>query len=303
MGERRRHVLTGNLDRPGGRMFPHAAHASPDPDAPSGRGWRVGRFASRVKGYPEAFGQLPIATLADEIETPGDGQVRALVTIGGNPVLSSPNGRRLSRALETLDFMVALDPYVNETTRFADVVLPPTGLLERHHYDFAFYGLAVRNVANYSPPLLPAQGPDEWEVLSRLALVAAGQSVSMDPAVVPMMGLSVLVERAVGPGGSLAGRSTAEIMKALEGRDPCFRSSTSDCGRDRTATASRTAPTGCPSLRWSAHRTASTSAPRARGFRTLSGPRRERWSSHRPRSSPTSTASRPPSRALLPRWS
>jgi anaerobic selenocysteine-containing dehydrogenase len=216
-------VLTGNLDRPGGRMFPHAAHAAPDSSTPGGRGWRVGRFSSRVKGYPETFGQLPIAALADEIETAGDGQVRALVTIGGNPVLSSPNGRRLARALESLDFMVAVDPYVNETTRFADVVLPPPGLLERHHYDFAFYGLAVRNVANYSPPLLRAETPDEWEILSRLALVAAGQSVATDPAIVPMMGLNVLVERAVGPNGSLAGRSTADIMKALEGRDPVLQ--------------------------------------------------------------------------------
>jgi anaerobic selenocysteine-containing dehydrogenase len=216
-------VVTGNLDRPGGRMFPLAAHATPDPSAPGGRGWRVGRFSSRVKGYPEAFGQLPIAALADEIETPGDGQVRALVTIGGNPVLSSPNGVRLAGALESLDFMVAVDPYVNETTRLADVILPPPGLLERHHYDFAFYPLAVRNVANYSPPILPARGPDEWETLSRLALVAAGQSVAMDPAIVPAMGLSTLVERAVGPNGSLAGRSSAEIMSALEGQDPVLQ--------------------------------------------------------------------------------
>jgi anaerobic selenocysteine-containing dehydrogenase len=213
-------VITGNLDRPGGRMFPLAAHAAPDPDAPGGRGWRVGRFASRVKGYPEAFGQLPVATLADEIEEPGEGQVRALVTIAGNPVLSTPNGKRLARALESLAFMVAIDPYVNETTRHADVVLPPTSLMARHHYDFAFYGLAVRNVANYSPPVVAAEGPDEWEILSRLALVAAGQDVMTDPAVVPAMALAHLVDKAVGPRGSLGGMSPSEIMSAVEGREP-----------------------------------------------------------------------------------
>jgi anaerobic selenocysteine-containing dehydrogenase len=224
-------ALTGNLDRPGGRMFPLAAHAAPDPDAPRGRGWRVGRFHSRVKGYPEAFGQLPVATLADEIETPGEArvagsagaptsQVRALLTIAGNPVLSTPNGRRLARAIESLDFMVAIDPYVNETTRLADVILPPTPLLARHHYDFSFYGLAVRNVANYSPPSVAAEGPDEWEILSRLALVAMGQDVMGDPATVPALGLSFLIDKAVGPQGSLAGHAMHEVMAALEGREP-----------------------------------------------------------------------------------
>lgn len=213
-------VLTGNLDSPGGRMFPLAAHATPDPDVPGGRGWKVGRFSSRVKGYPEAFGQLPIATLADEIETPGTGQVRAFITIAGNPVLSTPNGRRLANALSSLDFMVSVDPFINETTRFANVILPPPGLLTRHHYDFAFYGLAVRNVANYSPPLLPAEGPDEWEILARLSLVLAGQGSGGDPSVVPLMALAYLVERAVGNDGPLAGQQSDVVMKELDGRDP-----------------------------------------------------------------------------------
>ena len=213
-------VLTGNLDRPGGRMFPLAAHASPDPSSPGGRGWRIGRFKSRVKGYPEAFGQLPIATLADEIETPGEGQVKALITIAGNPVLSTPNGKRLDGALASLDFIACVDPYVNETTRHAHVILPPTGLLERHHYDFAFYGLAVRNVANYSAPILEAESPDEWEILSRIALVTSGQSVTMDPTVVAQMTLSYLIDRAVGPNGALAGRDAGELTAALDGQSP-----------------------------------------------------------------------------------
>ena len=216
-------VLTGNLDRPGGRMFPLAAHAAPDPPAPGGRGFAIGRFASRVKGYPEAYHQLPVATLAEEITTPGDGQVRALVTVAGNPVLSTPNGASLSRALETLDFMVAVDPYLNETTRHADVILPPPRLLARHHYDFAFYGLSVRNVANYSPPLQPEDGPDEWEILAKLALVASGQPVAMDAAVVPALALSALVQKAVGSGGPLEGRDPDEITGALSERDPLLQ--------------------------------------------------------------------------------
>lgn len=216
-------VITGNLDRAGGRMFPLAAHAQPDPVAPRGRGWTTGRFTSRVKGYPEAFGQLPVATLADEIETPGDGQVRALVTVAGNPVLSTPNGRRVAAALSSLEFMVAVDPYVNETTRFADVILPPPPLLSRHHYDFAFYALSVRNVANYSPPLQPYDGPDEWEILSRLALVMSGGSAAADPAIVPAMGLGYLIDRAVRPGGPLEGHDPGAISAELEGRGPIER--------------------------------------------------------------------------------
>jgi anaerobic selenocysteine-containing dehydrogenase len=113
-----------------------------------------------------------------------------------------------------------VDPYVNETTRHADVILPPPRLLARHHYDFAFYGLSVRNVANYSPPMEPAEGPDEWEILSRLALVASGRPASVDPAVVPSLGLSVLVRKAVAEGGPLAGHDPAAIMAALADREP-----------------------------------------------------------------------------------
>lgn len=213
-------VITGNLDSPGGRMFPLAPHARPDPPAPIKKGWRTGKYSSRVKGYPEAFGQLPIATLADEIETPGDGQVRALVTVGGNPVLSAPNGQRLGTALSTLDFMVAVDPYLNETTRFANVILPPPSTLAKHHYDFAFYGLSVRSIANYSPPVVPSSGPDEWEIMARLALVLSGQSAAGDPAIVPRMVLDHLIGQAVSPDGSLAGRDTDDIFLGLEGRGP-----------------------------------------------------------------------------------
>lgn len=216
-------ILTGNLDSPGGKMFPYPAHAVPDPDRPGGKGWRTGRFHSRVKGYPEAFGQLPVAALAEEIETPGPGQVRALITIAGNPVLSTPNGSRLDRALEDLDFMVSVDPYLNETTRHADLILPPPSILARHHYDFAFYGLSVRNVANYSPPLLAGEGPDEWEILSKLVLVLTGQDVSGDPGFVPQMILGYLAQQATRPGGTLAGKDPDEILARSQDRDPIAR--------------------------------------------------------------------------------
>src|SRR5438132_14125770 len=118
-------VLTGNLDREGGAMFPRAAagarNTSGEPGR--GRGVRFGRWQSRVRGLPEVYGELPAACLAEEIDTPGEGQVRALGTVAGNPVLSTPNGARVRRALESLDFMVSVDLYVNETTRHADVVL------------------------------------------------------------------------------------------------------------------------------------------------------------------------------------
>ncbi|WP_430790675.1 molybdopterin oxidoreductase family protein [Actinoplanes sp. G11-F43] len=174
-------TLTGNLDRPGGVMFPLAAHTSGQ--ARPGKGFRTGRWHSRVRGLPEVKGELPVATLADEIETAGDERVRALITIAGNPALSTPNSGRLDRALAGLDFMVSVDPYLNETTRHAGVVLPPTDPVRTGHYDFAFLTLAVRNFAAYSPPVLPPEPgvPDECDVLARLSLILTGQP-DEDPA-------------------------------------------------------------------------------------------------------------------------
>jgi anaerobic selenocysteine-containing dehydrogenase len=145
-------LVTGNLDRPGGAMFTRPAI---DALETLGRGG-YGRWRSRVRGLPEAGGELPVAVLAEEILTPGAGQVRALVTSAGNPVLSTPNGRQLEKALETLEFMVSIDFYLNETTRHAHVILPPTSPLEHAHYDIAFSLLSVRNVARYSPALFDA---------------------------------------------------------------------------------------------------------------------------------------------------
>ena len=171
-------ILTGNLDREGGVMFPWPAHASANP-APGRRG-RVpyGRWHSRVRGLPEFAGELPVAALAEEIDTPGEGRVRALVTSMGNPVLSTPNAGRLDAALEQLDFMVSLDIYLNETTRHADFVLPTTSILERPMYDLAFMHNAVRNFAKWSPAVLPKpEGAlHPWELLHELAARLSGTS-------------------------------------------------------------------------------------------------------------------------------
>lgn len=175
-------VVTGNLDRAGGMMFTRPAV---DLVALATRLGQRGRFAtrrSRVRGLPEFGGEWPVAVLAEEIETPGPGQVRGMLTVAGNPVLSTPNGARLERALAGLDFMVAVDFYLNETTRHATVILPPVSPLERDHYDVAFHALAVRNTAKYSPALFapPADARGDWDILLGLARrIAAARGASL----------------------------------------------------------------------------------------------------------------------------
>nr|XP_061799106.1 formate dehydrogenase H-like [Nerophis lumbriciformis] len=158
---------TGNLDRPGGMMFTRPA-ADTLPESSPGR---FGRWHSRVRGLPEFGGELPVAALTEEILTPGEGQIRALITAAGNPVLSTPDGSKLERALGGLDFMLSLDIYINETTRHADLILPPTAALEHDNYDLAFHLLAVRNTARYSPALFePAEDTrHDWQILDQLA--------------------------------------------------------------------------------------------------------------------------------------
>ncbi|MFI6481359.1 molybdopterin-dependent oxidoreductase [Nonomuraea sp. NPDC050663] len=170
-------VLTGNLDRPGGAMFPMGATEF----RPRRKPYRTGRWSSRVRQLPEANGELPVATLADEIETPGEGQVRFLITVGGNPVMSAPNGARLDKAFEQLDFMVSVDPWLNDTTRHANVILPPPRLLQSGHFDFALQGFAVRNYTRYSRPVLPlGERPSESEILARLTQIITGLDGDLD---------------------------------------------------------------------------------------------------------------------------
>ncbi|MEU8069010.1 molybdopterin oxidoreductase family protein [Micromonospora sp. NPDC048169] len=185
-------VLTGNFDRAGGVMYAKPAtaevHKSPEP-------FTAGRWRSRVKGFPETLGEFPAATMADEIEQPGPGQVRALVVVAGNPVLSTPDGGRLDRALESLDFMVAVDPYLNETTRHAHVILPPPRTLQMAHYDFLISTIQVRNYARYSPAVVPldAGQRSEAEILERLTLIAMGLGAQADPSGLPEQMLGQLL--------------------------------------------------------------------------------------------------------------
>jgi anaerobic selenocysteine-containing dehydrogenase len=192
-------ALTGNLDKPGGAMWakPAAMGANTNGTPGKGRGVKLGRRASRVRGLPETYGELPVATMAEEMDTPGEGQVRAFVCLAGNPALSTPNSDRLTRALEKLEFMVSVDIYVNETSRHADVILPGSSPLERSHYDVGFYQFSLRNIANYSPPVLPLSDDamDEWKVLAKLALIAQGMGADADPAIVDDMAIKALADR------------------------------------------------------------------------------------------------------------
>ncbi len=178
-------LLTGNLDRPGGALPTHPAvmGAGPD-DNPKGA---FARRASRVSGYPEFGGEFPVAALAEEMLTPGAGQIRALVTVAGNPVLSVPNGQLTDRALAGLDFMLSVDIYLNETTRHAQLILPPTSALEHDHYDLAFHKFAVRNTARYNAPVLPkpAGALHDWEIFAGLAAAHARLTGEPAPPVVP----------------------------------------------------------------------------------------------------------------------
>jgi anaerobic selenocysteine-containing dehydrogenase len=216
-------VLTGNLDHRGGAMFPKPAAGSPNTRGTpgTGKGVMLGRWQSRVRELPELFGELPVACLAEEIDTPGEGQVRALLTIAGNPVVSTPNGARLRQGLEGIDLMVSIDIYVNETTRHADVILPAPSALCRSHYSIGTYNFAVRNIANYSPPVFEPNGsaPPEWQTILRLAGIAGGQGPEIDVETFDDFVIRSMVERELkSPTSPLAGRSTDEILAALEPR-------------------------------------------------------------------------------------
>ncbi|MBL8151575.1 MAG: molybdopterin-dependent oxidoreductase, partial [Blastocatellia bacterium] len=146
-------IVTGNLDSPGGVMFTKPAFDIISTATSLGLKGNFGRWSSRVRKLPEFAGELPVSALAEEILTEGKDQVRALVTSAGNPVLSCPNGQQLDRALASLEFMVSIDIYINETTRHAHIILPPTSSLEHENYDVVFHALAIRNTAKYSPAL------------------------------------------------------------------------------------------------------------------------------------------------------
>jgi len=215
-------VITGNLDRAGGAMFPLPAAGSPNTKgAPGkGKGFQTGRGRTRVRGFPEALGELPSALLAEEILTPGAGQVRALVTFAGNPMLSTPNSGQLERAISDLEFMVSIDIYLNETTRHADVIIPAPSHLERSHFDLSFTMFSVRNMANYSEPVFerePGQ-PDEWEILAKLALIAQGFGPEAEPQTIDDMVIAQMVDSAIAdPSSVVHGRNRDELLSELGG--------------------------------------------------------------------------------------
>ncbi|MDJ0392967.1 molybdopterin-dependent oxidoreductase [Rhodococcus sp. G-MC3] len=163
-------ILTGNLDRVGGALLTDPAIDLAEKKI-VGRG-HFDKWRSRVRDLPEFAGELPCSTLVDEMTTPGDGQIRAMAVFSGNPVLSMPGGEKLDRAFANLDFMVSFDFYINETSRHADVILPPTMALERDHYDLVFQTFAVRNTAKFMPAILEKKqdAKDDWEIFRDLAL-------------------------------------------------------------------------------------------------------------------------------------
>jgi anaerobic selenocysteine-containing dehydrogenase len=189
-------VVTGNVDRAGGVMFTRPAIDLVEAGARIGMKGHFGRSRTRVRGLPEFGGEYPSATMAEEMETEGPGQIRALVTHAGNPVLSTPNGRRLEAALSKLDFMVSIDIYRNETTRHANLILPPTFGLEHDHYDLVFNLLTVRKVAKWSPAALQrAPGAlHDWEIF---------------------LGLSQQLEAQRGTRANLKNRAKEAVFRAL----------------------------------------------------------------------------------------
>ncbi|MFH8692317.1 molybdopterin-dependent oxidoreductase [Streptomyces anulatus] len=211
-------ILTGNLDRPGGALFPLSATArAPRPAEPGtrkavpGKGFALGRWSSRVSGHPEAKGELPIAALAEEIDTPGEDRIRALLVIAANPVLSAPDGDRLDAALaDGLDFMVSVDPYLNETSRHADVVLPPPPPSQSAHFDFAFNGFAVHNQVRYTRAAVPLEDGrmDESEIHARLVLAVSGLH-GAPPSAVDDLAIGTALTRAGAP-KELAAELTGE---------------------------------------------------------------------------------------------
>lgn len=188
-------ILTGRLDQVGGLMFTSPA-ANLLPQASKGY---FGKQKSRVRQLPSFNGEYPVAALAEEILTPGKGQIKAMVVAAGNPVISCPNGTQMDTAFSSLDFMLAIDFYINETTRHADIILPPVGPLERDHYDLVFHQLAVRNTAKYSPALFPAPGKakQDWQIYLDLAARLQKKPKLLNKAMdlaVQTLGPSVLVD-------------------------------------------------------------------------------------------------------------
>lgn len=211
-------LVTGNLDSVGGALC-----TEPAVDVVGkSRGGRSRRWGSRVSGLPEYAGELPVAALAEEMLTPGEGQIRALVTVAGNPVLSTPNGLQLERALEGLEFMLCVDFYINETTRHADLILPPTAPLEHDHYDSTFNLFAVRNVTRFNQAVLPRpEGAlHDWEIFVGLAQAfAAEEGIELAPTIAPEQMIDLALRAGPHGQGSELSLSLARLCEHPHGLD------------------------------------------------------------------------------------
>lgn len=219
-------ILTGNLDREGGSMFAKPIAWSMTSLTPPEfeEGFTFGRWHSRVRGAPEVLGQFPVSCMAEEIATPGEGQIKALIVIAGNPVLSTPDSARLDEALPELECMVAVDNWLGETSRRAHVVLPGASVLEQPHYDELLWSWAIRSAGKYSPALFaPAEDhPGEWRILLTLAAMLQGQEPEkIDADAIDQLffaGLVATVARL--EGSAIAGRDPGEIVAQADGRGP-----------------------------------------------------------------------------------
>ncbi|BBZ41666.1 molybdopterin-binding oxidoreductase [Mycobacterium conspicuum] len=220
-------IALGALDRVGGALFPKPAVWTPmlsKPPDQDGDGWRFGRFHSRVRHAPEVLGQFPVGCLAEEIDTPGDGRIRALITVAGNPAVSAPGAARLSAALPKLDAMIAIDSYLNETTRHAHVILPGLSPLERSHIDDLYWMYSVASCVKWSDPVFePEAGrPQEWELLLRLGGALFGTPVpEVDVAALDDLYVAgMIATMSALPDNPLTGIDADIVMGALDGRGP-----------------------------------------------------------------------------------
>ena len=211
-------ILTGNLDEPGGTMFPRPASAVPNNRARAAneKGFRPSNKTSRVRGLPNVFGEFPASCLPEEILTPGPGQIRSLLTLAGNPAVSTPDSAKVQRAFADLEFMVSVDMYVTETTRHADVIFPALSHLEDSHFDFIFSQFMVRNVAHYSPAVFekPAGQLYEWEILLRLTGIFGDRGPAADLAA---LDTTVLRQWMSSLGERPADRDIDELLPEIDG--------------------------------------------------------------------------------------
>ncbi|MDA0978096.1 MAG: molybdopterin-dependent oxidoreductase [Proteobacteria bacterium] len=209
-------LLTGSLDHSGGAMFPEQPYRSP---ASSSNSPNYARYHTRVSGYPEVLGQFPAAALAEEMETPGEGQIRALVCVAGNPVVSNPDSDRLANAIASLDLVVCVDIYHTETSQFADVILPGTSPFEEGHYDHFLGAMGYRNAARYSSPVFASDRADEWRTMLQLGYLTRYRQVATESELdnyedTVIAGL--VAAHCNDPTSPIHGRDIQEIMALIE---------------------------------------------------------------------------------------